>query len=83
MAEGEFDPMTVNLMNWYIAEEKDSGRRLREAYACVRETAASGRKGAKAAPPAPSADAQAIMACMSEGFARLEKSMEKLAKAVK
>ena len=28
-------------------------------------------------------DAQAIMACMSEGFTRLEKSFEKLAKAVK
>ncbi len=42
MAEGDFDAMTVNLMNWYITEEKDSARRLREAYDCVRE-AASGR----------------------------------------
>ena len=48
MAEGDFDPMTVNLMNWYIAEEKDSGRRLREAYDCVRETA-GGRKGRRRA----------------------------------
>jgi len=31
----------------------------------------------------PSEDAQALMACMSEGFARLEKSFEKLARAVK
>jgi hypothetical protein len=85
MAEGDFDPMTVNLMNWYIAEEKDSARRLREAYDCVRE-AASGRKkgmGKQGAADAPSADAEAIMACMTAGFARLEKTMEKLAKAVK
>jgi len=31
----------------------------------------------------PSADAEAIMACMTAGFARLEKSLEKLARAVK
>jgi hypothetical protein len=85
MAEGDFDPMTVNLMNWYIAEEKDSGRRLREAYDCVRE-AAGGRKksGSKmSASDGPSADAEAMMACMTAGFARLEKAMEKLAKASK
>jgi hypothetical protein len=86
MAEGEFDPLTVNLLNWYITEEKDSGRRLREAYACVRE-AASGRTGkAPAARPVadgPSADAEAIMACMTAGFARLEKTLEKVARAVK
>jgi len=85
MAEGDFDPMTVNLMNWYIAEEKDSGRRLREAYDCVRETAGGRKKGAKmnAAADGPSADAEAMMACMTAGFARLEKAMEKLAKASK
>ena len=83
MAEGDFDAMTVNLMNWYIAEEKDSARRLREAYDCVREM--GGRKKASSAShgEGPSADAEAIMACMTAGFARLEKSMEKLAKAVK
>jgi hypothetical protein len=86
MAEGDFDPMTVNLMNWYIAEEKDSARRLDEAYACVREMA-SGRATAsrpqRAPAEGPSADAQAIMACMTAGFARLEKSMLKMAKARK
>lgn len=81
MAEGEFDPMTANLMNWYIAEEKDSARRLGEAYDCVREVAGRARRASAAA--APSADAEAIMACMTAGFARLEKSMEKLAKARK
>ncbi len=79
MAEGDFDPMTVNLMNWYIAEEKDSARRLRAVYDGVREQA-GGKKGqVRAAGPSP--DAEAMMACMTAGFARLEKSMEKLVKA--
>jgi ferritin len=81
IAEGEFDPMTANLMTWYIAEEIDSGRRLREAYDCVREKAGKGR--AATASGGPSADAEAIMACMTAGFARLEKSLEKLVKAAK
>jgi len=81
IAEGEFDPMTANLMTWYIAEEIDSGRRLREAYDCVREKAGMKPKKAAAAMGGPSADAEAIMACMTAGFARLEKSLEKLAKA--
>jgi hypothetical protein len=80
IAEGEFDPMTANLLTWYIAEEIDSGRRLREAYACVREKAGQGKT---AAANGPSADAEAIMACMTAGFARLEKSLEKLVKASK
>ena len=87
LAEGVFDPMTANLMKWYIAEEADSGRRLREAYACVREKAGGRGRKAKmnghAETAGPSGDAQAIMACMTDGFARLEKSMEKLAKAVR
>lgn len=82
IAEGEFDPMTANLMTWYIAEEIDSGRRLRETYDCVRERA-GGKNGKKkaVASDGPSPDAEAIMACMTAGFARLEKSLEKLAKA--
>lgn len=82
IAEGEFDPMTANLMTWYIAEEIDSARRLREAYDCVRERAGGKRKAAGASDGL-SADAEAIMACMTAGFARLEKSLEKLAKSVK
>ena len=80
MAEGDFDPMTVNLMNWYIAEEKDSERRLQAAYDAVRKNK-SGKGGAARQDDTPSADAEAIMACMTAGFARLEKAMEKLAKA--
>lgn len=81
IAEGEFDPMTANLMTWYIAEEIDSGRRLREAYECVREHTSGGRKAAMSS--GPSADAEAMMACMTAGFARLEKSLDKLVKASK
>jgi len=87
LADGEFDPMTANLLTWYIAEERDSGARLREAYDCVRGAAKHGARKANghaaAGDSGPSADAQAIMACMTAGFSRLEKSMEKLAKAVK
>jgi hypothetical protein len=85
MAEGAYDPMTCNLMQWYIAEEEDTGQRLREAYACVRAKAggapmAKTNGHAVAAAAGPSPDAEAIMACMTAGFARLEKSIEKLAK---
>jgi hypothetical protein len=86
MAQGAYDPMTCNLMQWYIAEEEDTGRRLREAYACVRAKA-SGAPATKAktnghaVDTGPSADAQAIMACMTAGFSQLEKSIAKLAKA--
>ena len=79
IAEGEFDPMTANLMTWYIAEEIDSGRRLREAYDCVRQ----GGMKPSASSGGPSADAEAMMACMTAGFAKLEKSLEKLVKASK
>jgi rubrerythrin len=84
MADGEYDAMTCNLLGWYIAEEDDSGKRLREAYAAVRERADGRRKtNGAAANGHASADAEAIMACMTQGFGRLEKSLEKLAKAVK
>lgn len=81
MADGVYDPMTCNLLQWYITEEEDSGRRLREAYACVREKAGRGRAMANGDGAHASADAEAIMACMTEGFLRLERSIEKLAKA--
>lgn len=83
LADGAFDPMTANLLGWYIAEEYDSGARLREAYACVRAKANGHARSHGHAPAGPSADAEAIMACMTAGFARLEKSMEKLARALK
>ena len=89
MADGVYDPVTCNMMQWYICEEEDSGRRLREAYAKVRAKAgmtaapkkANGHDRASAVSTEPSADAQAIMACMTAGFAKLEKTLEKIAKA--
>jgi hypothetical protein len=86
IAAGAYDAMTCNLLQWYVNEEDDSGRRLREAYAKVRVkagvTPARKANGHTATvETGPSADAQAIMACMTAGFAKLEKSFEKLAKA--
>lgn len=92
LADSAFDPMTANMLTWYIAEERDSGKRLRSAYAKVRAKANGGQaRSAKANGHAgeammrtdPSTDAEAIMACMTAGFSRLEKSLEKLARAVK
>ncbi len=82
IAEGVFDPMTTNLMTWYLAEEYDSGRRLREAYDCVRARA-GGDTAKNGMSMGPTAEAEAIMACMTAGFSKLEKSLEKLAKAMK
>jgi len=80
IAEGEYDPMTANLMTWYIAEERDTLARVRDCCTALRAKAdGAGERAASR----PSADAEAIMACMTDGFARLEKSMEKLARAVK
>lgn len=91
IADGKYDPMTANMMKWYITEERDSGRRLKPQYDRIRAAMnasqpamANGKANGSAATMAgPSGDAQAIMACMTDGFARLEKSLEKLARAVK
>jgi hypothetical protein len=89
LAEGAYDPMTANLLTWYIGEERDSGKRLKKAYASVRAKANGTQarparsNGHAAMTSDPSADAEAIMACMTAGFSRLEKSLEKLARAVK
>jgi hypothetical protein len=85
IADGVYDPVTCNMMSWYICEERDSGKKLREAYAKVRAKANGGMaqaaNGNGAMTGGPSSDAQAIMACMSEGFARLEKTLERVAAA--
>jgi ferritin len=88
IADGVYDDMTCNMLQWYINEELDSGRRLNKVYAKVREKAgmtssskkANGHATAMSVEAAPSADAQAIMACMTAGFAKLEKTLEKLAR---
>jgi hypothetical protein len=91
IADGAYDTMTCNMLQWYINEEADSGARLRDVYAKVRAkagmTAAPGRKAngqfasaEMSMDAGPSADAQAIMACMTAGFSKLEKTLEKIAK---
>lgn len=93
--DGFYDPMTANLLTWYMAEERDSTTRLREAFARVRAKsgeAASGhaansngngamRENAANGSQSVSADAMAIMACMADGFSRLERKLETLARA--
>jgi ferritin len=87
IADGAYDTVTCNMLQWYINEEADSGRRLRDAYAKVRAKAgmtSAPRKGNGYAAPASStvsADAEAIMACMTAGFAQLQKSLEKMGKS--
>jgi ferritin len=81
VADGHYDQMTGNLMEWYIAEEKDSGKRLRKVYDRIRGGSKAKAKTEMAMASGPSADAEAIMACMTSGFKSLEKTLEKLAKA--
>jgi ferritin len=88
IADGVYDDMTCNMLTWYINEELDSGARLNKVYAKVRARAgmtsagkSNGHAAQASAEAAPSADAQAIMACMTAGFAKLEKTLEKIAKA--
>jgi len=85
MAAGEFDPVTCNMLSWYICEERDSAKKLRAAYDKVRAANANARTGnghtRGNGRHQPSADAQAIMACIADGFARLEKSLERVGRA--
>ena len=92
IGEGYYDPVTANMLGWYICEERDSAKRLRAAYDCVRARSngmqeaksRNGRNGAMIErDAAPSADAQAIMACLADGFARLEKKLDKVASRAK
>ena len=84
--EGFYDPVTANMLGWYICEERDSGRRLREAYDCVRAKAkgmeskvkSNGNATTSQGGTSVSADARAIMACMTDGFARLEKKLDRV-----
>ena len=80
LADGIFDPLTAKMMTWYIAEERDSGALLKDAYAKVRAKAAPAMNGASSNGSGPSSDAVAIMECMTAGFSRLEKALEKVAK---
>jgi len=86
IAEGFYDPVTANMLSWYICEERDSAKKLRAAYEGVRARANGGSpKSARKTSESrteivPSADAQAIMSCLAEGFARLERKLDKYAR---
>jgi hypothetical protein len=81
------DQLTRDTLRWFVAEERDSGALLREAYACV-EAQAGGqadgrsRNGSSGQASGVSADAEAIMACMTQGFAVLQQSLTELAGAL-
>jgi hypothetical protein len=79
------DSLTRDTLRWFVAEERDSGAVLREAYARV-EAQANGQGayagGSNGGAPGVSADAQAIMACMTQGFAALQQSITDLTGAL-
>ena len=83
------DPLTRDTLRWYVAVERDSGELLRTAYARI-EARADGRgsdgrstgSGANGHASPVSADAQAIMACMRDGFASLRQSVKELTEAL-
>ena len=85
ISEGFYDPVTANMLAWYICEERDSGKKLRATYDCVRSKARGMEQQPKSngngamVQHGPSTDAQAIMACLTDGFARLEKKLDKVA----
>ena len=72
IADPSVDQLTRDTLRWYVAEERDSVTMLR---ACVREV--EGRSGSVI--DGASADAQAVMACMTQGFQNLQTCMVQLA----
>ena len=71
------DALTRDTLRWYVHEERDSGKVLQEAYACV-ESMDGGSAGSNTV----SADAQALMECMSQNFATLQQSIKELVETV-
>jgi hypothetical protein len=72
--EGAFDKMTASMLTWYIGEERDSGDILNAAFDCAKQSA-----GATSTSNGVSGDADAIMQCMTQGFASVEKALGDLA----
>jgi hypothetical protein len=87
MEDGIFDPLTESMLRWYIGEERDSGKLLRDAYACVKEKAGAHEQGGNGAAPAGggtlSPDARVLAEQVSDGFSRLEKVIGDLATAIR
>ena len=68
------DQLTRDTLRWYVTEERDSLQLLRACAKHVQEQAAAGQ--ANGAVGTPSADAQAIMACLGQGFASLQQTIQ-------
>ncbi|MBI2761368.1 MAG: hypothetical protein HYX51_08090 [Chloroflexi bacterium] len=86
ISDESVDELTRDTLRWYVAEERDSGQLLRDAYARV-ESKANGSSRADMGQsnghaPMVSSDAQAIMACMTQGFASLQSSILALTEAL-
>jgi hypothetical protein len=77
MEDGIFDPLTCQLLSWYIAEERDSGKLLEAAYDCVRERAGASSNGTASN----GSDTKVLIDCMTSGFDRLEKAIGELVAA--
>jgi hypothetical protein len=75
LEQGIFDPLTASMLRWYIGEERDSGDILKQAYARVRANSNGATGGV-------SADTQAIIACMSQGFDRLQACLTEIRSAL-
>lgn len=72
----EMDALTRDTLRWYVHEERDSGEVLRAAYASIEAEGDGASANGRAATV--SADAEAIMSCMSQGFASLQQSLKEL-----
>ncbi|HZQ37275.1 MAG TPA: hypothetical protein VFD32_15195 [Dehalococcoidia bacterium] len=71
------DALTRDTLRWYVHEERDSGKVLEEAYACVMSM-----DGGSNGTASVSADAQALMECMTQGFSSLQQSIKELAETL-
>jgi hypothetical protein len=86
ISDESVDSLTRDTLRWYVAEERDSGQLLRDAYARVESKTNGGARSemgqSNGHAPMVSSDAQAIMACMTQGFASLQSSIQTLAEAL-
>ncbi len=77
------DALTRDTLRWYVHEERDSGTLLRAVYARVEAQAGgNGTGGGDGAAAQMSTDARAITACMTQGFAALQQSIQDLVAAL-
>jgi len=71
------DALTRDTLRWYVHEERDSGKVLQEAYDCV-EQMDGGSNGTGTV----SADARALMECMTQGFTSLQQGIKDLVESM-